>query len=181
MLWDWLKGQPFETIRPRVTTKHTAAYIAIGGLLGLLSGMVGIGGGIFLAPIFTLLRAVKPKEIACTSAVFILVNSASGLIGQLQKSGLNSASPNLLQRQFSVDRPDIAWFTDITYTRAYRGGLYLAIVLSLSSRKVIGWPVRSSLSKESVLDACMMAVWRRLHKAPVLIHSDQDSQYGRGA
>ena len=56
---------------------------AIGGLLGLLSGIVGIGGGIFLAPVLHLIRWADAKVIAATCAVFILVNSAAGLLGQL--------------------------------------------------------------------------------------------------
>ncbi len=57
----------------------------IGGLLGLLAGVVGIGGGIFLAPILYSLRAGSPKQIAATASVFILVNSVAGLMGQAQK------------------------------------------------------------------------------------------------
>jgi uncharacterized membrane protein YfcA len=59
--------------------------LCIGGGLGLLSGMVGIGGGIFLSPLLLLLRWATPKQIAATAAFFILVNSVSGLIGQLSK------------------------------------------------------------------------------------------------
>jgi uncharacterized membrane protein YfcA len=58
----------------------------IGAVLGFLAGIVGIGGGIFLAPIMYNLRAGSPKHIASTSSIFILVNSIAGLIGQLQKS-----------------------------------------------------------------------------------------------
>ncbi len=59
----------------------------IGGAIGLLSGMVGIGGGIFLAPLLYLVRWASPKAIAATSSLFILVNSISGLAGQLLKPG----------------------------------------------------------------------------------------------
>ena len=59
--------------------------LCIGSVLGLLSGMVGIGGGIFLSPLLLLLRWATPKQIAATAAFFILVNSFSGLIGHLSK------------------------------------------------------------------------------------------------
>jgi uncharacterized membrane protein YfcA len=59
--------------------------LGIGGIIGLLSGMVGIGGGIFLAPVLYLFRWAGPKQIAATSSLFILVNSISGLAGQLLK------------------------------------------------------------------------------------------------
>ena len=61
----------------------------IGSVLGFISGIVGIGGGIFLAPILYNLKAGSPKQIAATASLFILVNSVSGLIGQLQKNGLS--------------------------------------------------------------------------------------------
>lgn len=60
--------------------------LTVGALLGLLAGVVGIGGGIFLAPILYSLRAGTPKQIAATASVFILVNSVAGLIGQAQKT-----------------------------------------------------------------------------------------------
>jgi hypothetical protein len=62
--------------------------IITGGILGFISGVVGIGGGIFLSPILFLIRAGKPKHIATTASLFILINSVSGLIGQLTKNTL---------------------------------------------------------------------------------------------
>jgi len=68
-------------------TQSTGKAIAIGGALGLLSGMVGIGGGIFLAPILYYLRWADSKTIAALCSFFILVNSLAGLAGQLVKNG----------------------------------------------------------------------------------------------
>ena len=68
--------------------------ILIGGLLGFISGIVGIGGGIFLSPILFLLRAGKPKHIATTASLFILINSISGLIGQLTKNAVLAEMQN---------------------------------------------------------------------------------------
>ena len=62
--------------------------IIIGGILGFISGVVGIGGGIFLSPILFLIRAGKPEHIVTTASLFILINSASGLIGQITKNTL---------------------------------------------------------------------------------------------
>jgi len=87
------------------------------------------------------------------------------------------AAPNRLQQRFVMSRPDEAWVTDITYIRTFQGWLYLAVVLDLFSRKVIGWSMKSTLAKEIVLDAILMAVWRRKPTVPVIIHSDQGSQY----
>ena len=60
----------------------------IGSLLGFISGVVGIGGGIFLSPILFLLRAGKPQQIVTTASIFILINSVSGIIGQLTKNAV---------------------------------------------------------------------------------------------
>jgi len=87
-------------------------------------------------------------------------------------------APNLLKRSFSVDQPDKAWFADITYIRTWQGWLYLAVVIDLHSRKVVGWSMKPTLAKEIVLDALINAVWRRKPKQSVVVHSDQGSQYG---
>jgi putative transposase len=87
------------------------------------------------------------------------------------------AAPNRLQQQFTIDRPDRAWGTDITYIRTYEGWLYLAVVMDLASRRIIGWSMKPTLAKEIVLDALLMAIWRRQPKRDVIIHSDQGSQY----
>ena len=87
-------------------------------------------------------------------------------------------APNQLQREFTVEQPDRAWVTDIGYIRTWQGWLYLAVVVDLYSRKVMGWSMKPGLAKEVVLDALMMAVWRRRPKKSVIVHSDQGSQYG---
>lgn len=84
---------------------------------------------------------------------------------------------NHLKQEFDVDTPNQAWVTDITYIRTYEGWLYLAVVIDLFSRQVIGWSMQSRIHTDLVLDALLMAVWRRKPKEKVLIHSDQGSQY----
>ena len=63
--------------------------------------------------------------------------------------------------------------TDITYIRTWQGWLYLAVVIDLYSRKVIGWSMKPTLAKEIVIDALLMAVWRRQPKGSVIVHSDR--------
>lgn len=87
-------------------------------------------------------------------------------------------SPNRLNREFTVSAPNQAWVTDITYIRTWQGWLYLAVVLDLYARKVVGWSMKPTLSRELALDALLMAVWRRKPTQSVLVHSDQGSQYG---
>ncbi len=87
-------------------------------------------------------------------------------------------APNRLEQNFSVAAPDRIWATDITYIRTFEGWLYLAVVVDLYSRIVVGWSMKSTLTRDLVLDALLMAVWRRRPKHPVIVHSDQGSQYG---
>ena len=72
----------------------TVVSILIGGALGFVSGVVGIGGGIFLSPILFLIRADKPKHIIMMASLFILINSITGIIGQLTKNEVLSEIPN---------------------------------------------------------------------------------------
>ena len=68
--------------------------------------------------------------------------------------------------------------TDITYIRTWQGWLYLAVVMDLHARKIVGWSMKPTLSRELVLDALLMALWRRKPQQRVLVHSDQGTQYG---
>jgi len=72
----------------------TLLSVPIGGILGFISGVVGIGGGIFLSPILFLIRAGKPKNIVTAASLFILINSISGIIGQLTKNEVLSQMSN---------------------------------------------------------------------------------------
>jgi putative transposase len=85
--------------------------------------------------------------------------------------------PNLLKRQFTVTKPNRAWVTDITYVRTWQGWLYVAVVMDLFSRLIVGWAATPTLHRELVLDAVLMAVRRRRPNG-TLIHSDQGTQFG---
>lgn len=86
-------------------------------------------------------------------------------------------APNRLQQQFAVEAPNQVWVTDITYIRTHEGWLYLAVVLDLFSRQVVGWSMHSRMDRELAISALLMAVWRRQPRQPVIIHSDQGSQF----
>jgi len=88
--------------------------------------------------------------------------------------------PNLLKRQFTVTRRNKAWVTDITYIRTWQGWLYLAVVMDLFSRKIVGWSAKPTIHRELVLDAVLMAVRQRRARDTV-IHSDQGTQFGSDA
>ena len=78
----------YDVINESYRKIPTSICVLIGGIIGFISGVVGIGGGIFLSPILFLLKSGKPKHIVTTASFFILINSISGIIGQLTKNGV---------------------------------------------------------------------------------------------
>ncbi len=84
---------------------------------------------------------------------------------------------NLLARHFAVSTPNAAWVSDITYLWTLQGWLYLAVVLDLFSRRVVGWSLSERLERGLVLDALGMALKRRQPAGGMLHHSDRGSQY----
>ena len=90
------------------------------------------------------------------------------------------AAPDLLKRQFSVDEQNKAWVSDTTFIGTREGWLYLAVILDLFSRQVIGWSMSTRNNAELVQDALTMAIWRRGHVRDVIVHSDQGSTYASG-
>ena len=86
-------------------------------------------------------------------------------------------APNLLDRQFEADAPNRKWVADITYVPTAQGWLYLAVVLDLFSRRVIGWSMDNTMCTSLVKDALEMAISLRCPPAGLLHHSDRGSQY----
>ena len=86
-------------------------------------------------------------------------------------------APNLLNRKFKVYAANCYWVGDITYVPTGEGWLYLAIVLDLFSRKVIGWSMSSNMKADLVNNALLMAVWQRKPPKGLIWHTDRGSQY----
>lgn len=154
-------------------------------LLRLIRASFKASHGIYGAPrIFLDLREAGETCSKHRVARLMRVNKIRALHGYRTQRYVVSKpavlTPNLLKRAFAVSKPNTAWVTDITYVRTWEGWLYLAVVMDLFSRKVIGWSVRAAIVKELVLDAVLMAVRKRKPKK-ALIHSDQGSQYGSDA
>lgn len=123
-------------------------------------------------------------ETCCPNRVARLTNLAGikAQIGYNRRPGISGGKPsavaaNTLDRQFKVPQANRAWVTDITYIRTIEGFAYLAVVLDLYSRRVVGWSLQSRHTTDVVLQALHMTVWRRKQKNRVLIHSDQGSQF----
>jgi putative transposase len=86
-------------------------------------------------------------------------------------------APNLLDRQFWADQPNQIWLADITYVPTREGWLYLATVLDLHSRKIVGWAMSNRMTRQLAIDAILMAIWKRKPPKGHLPHSDRGSQY----
>ena len=91
---------------------------------------------------------------------------------------LGSIADNVLDRNFNPGLPNQAWVSDITYVRTHEGFLYVATVLDLFSRRIVGWSMDKNIDRHLVIRALMLAVWQRQPKGEVLVHSEQGSQYG---
>jgi putative transposase len=86
-------------------------------------------------------------------------------------------APDLVERRFAANRPNALWLADITYVETLEGYLFLAVVMDMFSRKIVGWSMRDDLKAELVVDALAMAVTRRRPPAGLVHHSDRGSQY----
>ena len=88
----------------------------------------------------------------------------------------HAVAPNLLDRQFGAMAPNCKWAADFTYLWTAQGWLYVAVVLDLFSCRVVGWSMSSQMTAQLVIDAMLMAIWRRGPKSALLLHSDRGSQ-----
>ena len=86
-------------------------------------------------------------------------------------------APNLLEQDFSATGPNQKWVGDITYLMTSEGWLYLAVIIDLYSRMVVGWAMSERLTADLACDALHMALWRRKQPKGVIVHSDRGSQY----
>jgi len=123
--------------------------------------------------------AVNKKRVARLMSVANLCGVGSNKRKPKHKSGtLHKAHPNHLQQCFIAKCPNESWVSDITYIRTHEGWIYLATVIDLFSRKIIGWATSNRMTTPLVLNAMKQAV-HRINKSniKVILHSDQGSQY----
>ena len=140
-------------------------------LLGLIRDSYTISGGVYGAPrVFGDLREAGEscgKHRVARIMRRHKIRAIRGYKAPRTIAGRPSIiAPNRLNREFTVDAPDYVWVTDITYIRTWQGWLYLAVVMDLHARKIVGWSMKPTLARELVLDALLMAVWRRKPQWP---------------
>lgn len=133
-------------------------------------------------------KALKARGETCGPKRVARLRRSDGLIAKRVRlfrrayAGRNSAppAPNLLERNFTADAPNRVWVTDITFVPTRRGWLYVAVIVDLYARLVVGWAMSQRIDQQLVLDALHMAVNRRRPKPGLIIHSDQGQQYVGG-
>jgi putative transposase len=134
--------------------------------------------------------ALRRDGLACGRQRVARLMRCEGLVGRsprrryprtTQAAPGNPVAPNVLAQDFTAERPDQKWVADITYVDTAEGWLYLALVLDLFSRKVVGWSMDSHLYSSLVEDALHMAVTRRRPAPGLLHHSDRGTQYTSAA
>src|SRR5690606_11646491 len=84
---------------------------------------------------------------------------------------------NHLARDFNATEPNTKWVTDITYIRTAEGWLYLCVVIDLHSGIIVGWSMSPRQERQLVLQAVLMALWQRVDRSPVILHSDRGCQF----
>ena len=171
--YEWLKKPISDHAREdaRLLRLIRASYVASHGVYG--------------APrVFLDLREAGETCSKHRVARLMRIHKISALRGyRTRKQGSSKPSvliPNILERNFDVAKRNVAWVTDITYIRTWQGWLYLAVVMDLFSRKIVGWATKPTITRELALDAILMAVRHRRPKGTI-VHSDQGSQYGSDA
>jgi putative transposase len=133
-------------------------------------------------------HALKKQGVVCSENRVARLMRLRGLRARQTKrfkvttkrNKAHPVAPNLLNRDFEADRPNQKWLTDITYILTQEGWLYLAAVLDLYSRRIIGWAMSDRMTSDLTVDALKMAIVQRQPELALIHHSDQGSQYTDG-
>ncbi len=172
--YDWLDRPLSETTRTnqRLITKihcHHKASREIYGSPRLQKDLLDDGEHVSRQRVARLMRAANIQSKMARKFV-ITTNSKN----------TKSPAPDRLQRNFRATDKNKAWVSDTTFIRTRQGWLYLAVMIDLYSRQVIGWAMSERNDKKLVADALIMAAWRRGKLKDVIVHSDQGSTYASG-
>ena len=128
---------------------------------------------------------LKDQEVVCSENKVARLMRQHGIAAEKKRKFVRTTNsnhslpiaPNLLNQHFKADRPNALWTADITYIWTQQGWLYLAVVLDLFSRQIVGWSMAPSLERTLVIDALQMAITTRNPDEGLIHHSDRGSQY----
>jgi transposase InsO family protein len=130
-------------------------------------------------------RELQKRGVACGKHRVRRLMAQAGLVAKQTKrykrttrvNPDHQAAPNLLEQDFTAEQPDTKWVGDISYIPTAVGWLYLAVVIDLFSRRVVGWAMNARMTSQLVCDAFQMAVTQRRPTPGLIFHSDRGSQY----
>jgi len=130
-------------------------------------------------------RELKDQGVACSENRIARLMRLRGLQAKqsrrfkttTKRNKAHPAAPNLLKRDFTAERPDEKWLADITYIATLEGWLYLAAILDLHTRRIVGWAMSDRMTSDLTVAALEMALLQRQPQADLIHHSDQGSQY----
>ena len=133
-------------------------------------------------------RALKKQGVACSENRVarlmrlrkLRAKQTTRYKSTTRRNKAHPVAPNLLKRDFVADRPNQKWLTDITYIPTQGGWLYLALVLDLFSRRIVGWAMSARMTSDLTMEALRMAIRQRRPEVGLIHHSDQGSQYTDG-
>lgn len=142
-----------------------------------------LGRGAYGSP--RVLDELRDKGVRTSKKRVARLMRERSLFGQMRRRWRTNTAPstsgvvpNHLQRRFNVGAPNRTWAGDITYIRTWEGWLFLAVVIDLFSRRVVGWAMQAHIRGELATEAMVVAIGRRLPPPGLLHHSDRGSQYG---
>jgi transposase InsO family protein len=143
-------------------------------------------GGVYGSP--RIYEALQEQGVACSENRVARLMRLKGLRARQEKTfktttkrnDRHPVAPNLLKRDFEAQRPNEKWLTDITYIETDEGWLYLAVVLDLYSRRIVGWAMSERMTSDLTIRALKMALCHREVQKGLVHHSDQGSQYTGG-
>jgi putative transposase len=130
-------------------------------------------------------RELNARGVACCENTVAVVMKQAGIRAKTTRGFVRTTdskhrlpvSPNVLDREFTATKPNEKWVMDLTYIPTGEGWLYLALVVDLFSRRIVGWAMDATMTSRLVVDALLMAVGRRGKVAGLIAHSDRGSQY----
>lgn len=152
-------------------------------LVTLIKQSYDISGGVYGAPrVYAELRANGYRYGKNRIANLMRIHGFRGCPRRRKyrfsrKDKAASYAPNIVKRQFNVEHPNALWASDITYIHTREGFLYLAVVMDLYSRKIVGWSMDENMSRHLVIDAMKMALTIRQPGQKLIHHSDRGAQY----
>ena len=172
--WRGKEKSPLEKRRLEILVKIRDIHESSGRRYGSPRVHAQLKTGGVRCNVKTVAKIMKKEQIRPKTAKKFVPTTTDSSHG-------SPVAPNLVDRQFRQEKPDAVWVTDITYIPTRRGWLYLAAVMDLCTRRIVGWAMMDHMESSLVMAALEMALGNRSPEAGLVVHSDRGSQYASDA